>query len=261
MSVCVKITAVLFGSLGKAVQEYQQNKIEGLELVLYQNRLSVATYEKPSLAGTQEEEAVLLLGELEEINRGATDALQKWQGQQQEVFTIAIYPEVKEAENLKEKLNAIVDSCIVLPNSDETPEPDHELLLFSIHEILRNLAHLVINQLEAEVMVDFEDIKTVLRSNKTAAVGIGRAAGKERAMEVVRQATSYPFMHPDQLANSQRLLLNIASVTTAELEMDELTEITDAIHDMCGHECEIIFGHCLVDDLNTEIDLFMIAVQ
>jgi len=55
------------------------------------------------------------------------------------------------------------------------------------------------------------------------------------------------------------LLLSIISGNTAELDMEELTAITESIQNELGVEAEIIFGHGLNESLGSKIKLGLVA--
>jgi cell division protein FtsZ len=58
---------------------------------------------------------------------------------------------------------------------------------------------------------------------------------------------------------AKRILLSIISGVDAELQMDELTEITEYIQSQAGEEAEMIFGHGVDPDLSDRIRVTVIA--
>jgi cell division protein FtsZ len=58
---------------------------------------------------------------------------------------------------------------------------------------------------------------------------------------------------------AQKILLSIISGVEAELQMDELTEITEYIQSQAGDEAEMIFGHGVDPDLGDRIRVTVIA--
>ena len=58
---------------------------------------------------------------------------------------------------------------------------------------------------------------------------------------------------------AKKILLSIISGVEAELQMDELTEITEYIQDQAGDEGEMIFGHGVDPDLGDRIRVTVIA--
>jgi cell division protein FtsZ len=58
---------------------------------------------------------------------------------------------------------------------------------------------------------------------------------------------------------AKKILLSIISGVEAELQMDELTEITEYIQDQAGDDGEMIFGHGVDPDLGDRIRVTVIA--
>lgn len=91
--------------------------------------------------------------------------------------------------------------------------------------------------------VDFEDVKTVMKNAGAAVMGSGQAAGDERAFKAARAALASPLLDYKDIHGAKKILLSIVSGKEAELQMDELTVITDYIQDQIGTDAEMIFGH------------------
>jgi cell division protein FtsZ len=93
------------------------------------------------------------------------------------------------------------------------------------------------------VNVDFEDVKTVMKDAGAAVMGSGQATGEERALKAAEAALASPLLDYQDIHGAKRILLSIVSGKEAELQMDELTIITDYIQDQIGTDAEMIFGH------------------
>lgn len=95
---------------------------------------------------------------------------------------------------------------------------------------------------EAEVNVDFEDVKTVMRNSGAAVMGSAKTEGENRALRAAQEALNSPLLDNRNILGSKKILLSIVSGDKAELQMDELAEITDYIQDKAGEDAEVIFG-------------------
>lgn len=93
------------------------------------------------------------------------------------------------------------------------------------------------------VNVDFEDVKTVMKNAGAAVMGSGQASGQDRALEAAKAALSSPLLDYKDIHGAKKILLSIVSGEDAELQMDELTIITDYIQEQIGSDAEMIFGH------------------
>jgi len=93
------------------------------------------------------------------------------------------------------------------------------------------------------VNVDFEDVKTVMREAGGAVMGSAIASGEGRAKRAAEEALNSPLLNNQNIHGAQKILLSIMSGEEAELQMDELTEVTDYMQEFCGDDAEVIFGH------------------
>jgi cell division protein FtsZ len=111
----------------------------------------------------------------------------------------------------------------------------------------------------SEVNVDFEDVKTVMKDSGAAVMGSAITEGENRALRAAEEALSSPLLNNTDIHGAQKILLSIMSGDQAELEMDELTEITEYIQEQAGEEAEVIFGHGIDPELGQSIRVTVIA--
>lgn len=109
------------------------------------------------------------------------------------------------------------------------------------------------------VNVDFEDVKTVMYNSGSAVMGSSTTEGENRAKRAAEEALASPLLNEKDIHGAQKVLLSIISGEEAELQMDELAEITDYISEMAGEEAEVIFGHGIDGDLGESIRVTVIA--
>ncbi|MFC6999208.1 cell division protein FtsZ [Rufibacter roseus] len=111
----------------------------------------------------------------------------------------------------------------------------------------------------SEVNVDFEDVKTVMKDSGAAVMGSAITEGENRALRAAEESLSSPLLNNTDIHGAQKILLSIMSGDQAELEMDELTEITDYIQEKAGDDSEVIFGHGIDSSLGASIRVTVIA--
>lgn len=109
------------------------------------------------------------------------------------------------------------------------------------------------------VNVDFEDVKTVMLNAGAAVMGSAQTSGDNRARRAAEEALNSPLLNNQNIMGAEKILLSIMSGEEAELQMDELTEITDYIEENSGGEAEVIFGHGVDPDLGQNIRVTVIA--
>jgi len=109
------------------------------------------------------------------------------------------------------------------------------------------------------VNVDFQDVRTVMRNAGPAVMGSAETKGEDRAVNAARLALSSPLLDSKEIMGAKKILLSIISGDEAELQMDELSTITNYIQEQAGDRCEVIFGHGVDPNLGDRIRVTVIA--
>ena len=109
------------------------------------------------------------------------------------------------------------------------------------------------------VNVDFQDVRTVMRNAGPAVMGSAETKGEDRAINAARLALASPLLDNKDIMGAKRILLSIISGEEAELQMDELSTITNYIQEQAGDRCEVIFGHGVDSTLGDRIRVTVIA--
>ena len=109
------------------------------------------------------------------------------------------------------------------------------------------------------VNVDFQDVRTVMHNAGAAVMGSAETRAENRAKKAAEGALASPLLDNRNIMGAKRILLSIISGEEAELQMDELSEITEYIQDQAGEDAEMIFGHGVDPDLGDRIRVTVIA--
>ncbi|MBR10298.1 MAG: cell division protein FtsZ [Rickettsiales bacterium] len=109
------------------------------------------------------------------------------------------------------------------------------------------------------VNVDFEDVKTVMKNAGAAVMGSAQTYGENRARRAAEEALNSPLLNNQNITGAEKILLSIMSGEDAELQMDELADITDYMQEFAGDEAEVIFGHGVDPNLGENIRVTVIA--
>ncbi len=109
------------------------------------------------------------------------------------------------------------------------------------------------------VNVDFEDVKTVMKGAGAAVMGSAQTHGENRAIRAAEEALNSPLLNNRNIHGAEKILLSIISGEEAELQMDELAEITDYMTESSGEDTEVIFGHGVDPELGENIRVTVIA--
>ncbi|MCX7638318.1 MAG: cell division protein FtsZ [Cyclobacteriaceae bacterium] len=109
------------------------------------------------------------------------------------------------------------------------------------------------------VNVDFQDVRTVMLNAGPAVMGTAETRGENRAIKAASGALTSPLLDNCDIMGARKILLSIVSGEEAELQMDELTQITEYIQERAGQEAEVIFGHGVDPQLGDRLRVTIIA--
>lgn len=86
------------------------------------------------------------------------------------------------------------------------------------------------------INVDFEDVKTMMKNSGMALMGCGKASGKNRLKDAVKQALESPLLNDFDLKTARNVLINITAGRNEQgLTMDGLNEINTLINQYTGN--------------------------
>lgn len=106
------------------------------------------------------------------------------------------------------------------------------------------------------INLDFADVKTIMLNRGIAHMGVGRAAGENRAMEAAKQAISSPLLETT-INGATGVLLNITGGPS--LTLFEVNEAADQVKEAADPDANIIFGAVIDEDLGDEVRITVIA--
>jgi len=109
-----------------------------------------------------------------------------------------------------------------------------------------------------KINVDFKDVNTVMKDSGAALMGSGMASGENRARKAIEMALSSPLLNDNNIKGANDILLYIASGND-EINMDEVSEITDFIQYETGSTAEIIWGSGIDESLEDNISITLVA--
>ncbi|MFW6015600.1 MAG: cell division protein FtsZ [bacterium] len=169
---------------------------------------------------------------------------------------------MKNAENGINDLKNSVDTLIVIPNQKLLSIIDRRTTLIEalkkadevLQQGVQGISDLIYTP--GLINLDFADVQTVMSNKGIAHIGIGRAAGDDKAEEAAKFAISSPLLETT-IEGAEQVLINI----TGDVNMS-LFEANDAISlvtDLVGSEANIIYGTSINEDLDDEIIITVIA--
>lgn len=110
------------------------------------------------------------------------------------------------------------------------------------------------------INVDFADVETVMKNSGVAVMGMGIAAGENRAIDAMENALASPLLNSNDITGAKSILINISSGNgDNELTMDELGDITDYIYSVASDDALIIRGLSSDETLGENLSIIVIA--
>lgn len=151
----------------------------------------------------------------------------------------------KIAEEGMLKLKEKVDAIIIIPNDRifNIIQKDTPLItaFTEIDDILKQAVR-GISDLVTEpgiINVDFADLKTIMRNAGSTIIGIGKAAGENRAINAAKTAINSPLLETS-INGSRGVLFSVQG--TENMTMMEIQEAARVITENVDPDAKIIFG-------------------
>ena len=155
-----------------------------------------------------------------------------------------------------------VDTLIVVPNQRLIEILDEEVSFLDamkmvdsvLAEGVKSIATLISQT--GFINADFNDAKSVMQNAGTALMGIGRAAGENRAEKAAREATSSPLLDLS-IEGATGVLYNI--IGGPSLTMQEVNKVSELISDAVDPAANIKFGATIDESMNDDIVITIVA--
>ncbi|MDE2904065.1 MAG: cell division protein FtsZ [Chloroflexota bacterium] len=106
------------------------------------------------------------------------------------------------------------------------------------------------------VNVDFADVRSVMRDSGTAMMGVGEAAGEERALRAVRQAMESPLLDTS-IDDARGVLINITA--SDDVAIAEINAAAEHVTAVAAPDANIIFGTVVDPRMGQSIRVTLIA--
>ena len=106
------------------------------------------------------------------------------------------------------------------------------------------------------VNLDFADVRAIMRDAGSALMGIGVAAGENRAAEAARAAVSSPLLE-SSIEGATGVLLNVTG--GSDIGLFEVNEAAEVVTSAADQNANVIFGAVIDDALREEVRVTVIA--
>ena len=167
------------------------------------------------------------------------------------------------AEEGIEKLRDVVDTLIVIPNQYllkivERRTPIKEAF-FMADDVLRQgvqgISDLI--TVPGEINIDFADVRTIMKGNGDALMGIGVGSGDNRAVDAATNAINNPLLEDAKIEGANGILVSVTGGN--DLCLTEYEEVLKIITANADGDAMIIAGNSIDTALDDQIKVTVIA--
>jgi cell division protein FtsZ len=124
-----------------------------------------------------------------------------------------------------------------------------------LHNACAGIAEII--NVEGNVNVDFEDVKTIMGEQGQAMMGTAVASGDDRALAAAKEAVACPLLEGIDLQGARGVLVNITA--SRSLKMRETREIMDHIRGFAAEDATVIFGTAYDESMGDKLRVTVVA--
>jgi cell division protein FtsZ len=159
-------------------------------------------------------------------------------------------------------LRRAVDTLIIIPNDRLLQTIDRQTPLVEAFKVADDVLRQGVQGISDLITVhglinlDFADVKAVMQNAGSALMGIGRAAGEDRAVQAAQQAIDSPLLEVS-IDGARGILFNV--IGGEDLSMHEINSAAEAITNAADPDANIIFGATINPELDGELIITVVA--
>ena len=169
---------------------------------------------------------------------------------------------MKQAEGGITELRNKVDSLVIIPNERLKFATDQKITMVNAFEIADDVLQQAVQSISdlikntGFINLDFADVSAVMKDAGRAHMGVGRAAGKNKAEEAARMAISSPLLETS-IDGAKGVLINVTG--SMDIGLEEVETAANLVQEAAHPEANIIFGAAFDDTLEDELRVTVIA--
>ena len=169
---------------------------------------------------------------------------------------------MRQAEAGIKELRSKVDSLVIIPNERLKLVSDQKITFANAFEIADDVLQQAVQSISdlikntGFINLDFADVSAVMKDAGRAHMGVGRAAGKNKAEEAAKMAISSPLLETS-IAGAKGVLINITGAM--DISMEEVDIAASLVKETAHQDANIIFGAIFDDNLEDELRVTVIA--
>ena len=169
---------------------------------------------------------------------------------------------MKQAENGIAELRNKVDSLVIIPNERLKLATDQKITMLNAFEIADDVLQQAVQSISdlinntGFINLDFADVSAVMKDAGCAHMGVGRAAGKNKAEEAAKMAISSPLLETS-INGAKGVLINVTG--SMDIGLEEVETAANLVQEAAHPDANIIFGAAFDESLEDEIRVTVIA--
>ncbi|MCK4570852.1 cell division protein FtsZ [Candidatus Bipolaricaulota bacterium] len=126
-----------------------------------------------------------------------------------------------------------------------------------LHQGVRGISDLI--TVRGLINLDFADIRSVLANAGDAMMGMGQAAGDQRAVSAAKLASTNPLLDGESIRGARKMIMNVTGGD--DLTLGEVIAAADHIRKAAATECDLVFGAVVRQDFHEGIEITVIAAD
>ena len=169
---------------------------------------------------------------------------------------------MKQAEGGIAELRNKVDSLVIIPNERLKLASDTKITMQNAFEIADDVLQQAVQSISdlikntGFINLDFADVSAVMKDAGRAHMGVGRAAGKDKAEEAAKMAISSPLLETS-INGARGVLINVTG--SMDIGLEEVETAANLVQEAAHPDANIIFGAAFDDSLEDELRVTVIA--
>ena len=169
---------------------------------------------------------------------------------------------MRQAEGGITELRSKVDSLVIIPNERLKLATDQKITMVNAFEIADDVLQQAVQSISdlikntGFINLDFADVSAVMKNAGRAHMGVGRAAGKNKAEEAAKMAVSSPLLETS-INGAKGVLINVTG--SVDIGLEEVETAANLVQEAAHPDANIIFGATFDETLDDEIRVTVIA--
>ncbi|MCI9672177.1 MAG: cell division protein FtsZ [Lawsonibacter sp.] len=169
---------------------------------------------------------------------------------------------MRQAEAGIAELREKVDSLVIIPNERLKLASDQKITMVNAFEIADDVLQQAVQSISdlikntGFINLDFADVSAVMKDAGRAHMGVGRAAGKNKAEDAAKMAISSPLLETS-INGARGVLINVTG--SMDIGLEEVETAANLVQEAAHPEANIIFGAAFDETLEDEIRVTVIA--